>query len=282
LRRYRWIDQQHAHGKTDNGTGGSQDANFGGRAVVFVNAISSVLRLTSLLAILLESPSADRVLGRLKMSMPKAQGEAPGSSVDVLGLQSKMRQKDRLKRIEKFRSSKHAILVCTDIAARGLDVPGIASVVHYQAPRGAEVFVHRSGRTARAGRSGESIAFMGPGDASHWHRVYRAVGITKEEIGNVGPTNFEINAAKEASHMAIELEKKLHSAAKKATDKSWMRHAADEAELMLDDDDDDPDNGKSAAPRHALWNLYKKLQARVRRPPKRHGAGPLPKHLRGR
>lgn len=57
-----------------------------------------------------------------------------------------------------------AILVCTDVAARGLDIPNVQNVVHYQSPFNAEIYVHRSGRTARIGRSGESLALLAPQD----------------------------------------------------------------------------------------------------------------------
>jgi len=57
-----------------------------------------------------------------------------------------------------------AILVCTDVAARGLDIPYVSNVVHYQSPFNAEIYVHRCGRTARIGRSGDSLAILNPED----------------------------------------------------------------------------------------------------------------------
>lgn len=271
LRRYRWESAN------ATGTPGSTCPVPGGRIVLFVNAISSVLRLTPVISLLLESPSAEQVLARVRMTQGKKGREVPGLSVYVLGLHSKMRQKERLKKIERFRASKDAILICTDVAARGLDVPEVAAVLHYQAPRGAEVFVHRSGRTARAGRSGESVAFLGPGDAAQWAKLYRSAGINKEKAQDIGTTAFELTAAREAVRLAVDLELKVHKHAKENSDRSWMRRTADEADLMLSDDDDERENGKKAAPRQALWGLYQQLQARVRRPPKRLGGGPLPR-----
>eukprot|EP00439_Symbiodinium_sp_Y106_P010385 s7043_g1.t1 len=177
------------------------------RVILFVNAISSVQRLSSVLSLLLESPSASKVLSRVRMSNA-GKHAPPGLSVDVLDLHSKMRQKDRLKRIERFRKLKDALLVCTDIAARGLDVPDVSAVLHFQAPRGSEVFVHRSGRTARAGRAGETIAFVSPNDIRHWGKVYQAVGVTKERVVAVPLVPEAINAAKEAARLAADLEKK--------------------------------------------------------------------------
>lgn len=76
-----------------------------------------------------------------------------------------MAQKARLRSVERFSSpTAHpsTILVATDVAARGLDIKGIDFVVHYHAPRTADTYVHRSGRTARAGASGKSVIICAP------------------------------------------------------------------------------------------------------------------------
>ena len=245
-----------------------------------MNAISYVQRLSSVLALLLESPSAGKVLSRVQMSSGGNQGAPPGLSVDVLDLHSKMRQKDRLKRIERFRKLKDAVLVCTDIAARGLDVPDVSAVIHFQAPRGSEVFVHRSGRTARAGREGQSIAFVAPSDVTHWGKVYRAVGIVKGDIERLETLPEEITAAKEASRLAAELEKKVHQTFKQSSEESWLKKAAKEAELMLDEEDDTRELGKKKAPHKVLWGLFQEMQARLRRPPRPSGSVRLSKKQR--
>eukprot|EP00450_Noctiluca_scintillans_P030035 CAMPEP_0194545262 /NCGR_PEP_ID=MMETSP0253-20130528/88896_1 /TAXON_ID=2966 /ORGANISM="Noctiluca scintillans" /LENGTH=709 /DNA_ID=CAMNT_0039392241 /DNA_START=22 /DNA_END=2147 /DNA_ORIENTATION=- len=225
----------------------------GGRIVVFVNAISYVMRLAPIVAVLLESPTAKTVLGKVQLSTSQAGGEPPGGCVQVLGLHSKMRQKDRLKRMETFRKSTSAVLICSDIAARGLDVPNVEVVVHYQAPRSADVFVHRSGRTARAGRVGQSVAFVGPDNIKDWNRIYRSVGIDKGSRVQTFPfTAFDITAAKDAAKLAVELENKVHKIARTNQEKTWMRRIADEADIAYDDDDQDKEVGKDAAPRKAL------------------------------
>ena len=53
-------------------------------------------------------------------------------------------------------------MIATDVAARGLDVPEVDHVIHYQVPRTADAYIHRSGRTARAQRSGLSVLFVSP------------------------------------------------------------------------------------------------------------------------
>lgn len=248
--------------------------------MLFVNAISSVMRLTSVLAMILESPSARKVLSKVRMGMNRNDKDRPGVSVDVLGLHSRMKQRDRLWQIEQFRALEHAVLVCTDIAARGLDVPGIAAVIHYHSPKSPELFIHRSGRTARAGRVGESVAVAGPGDATNWARIYRAVGIDQDRVEDASPTAFELAAAREAARLAADLEGKIHRTKKQRTDSSWMRRAAAAAELVLSEDEADKDKGKDMAPKKALWGLYQQMLARVRRLPKRQGAAPLPRRRR--
>ncbi|MES9844717.1 MAG: DEAD/DEAH box helicase [Candidatus Sedimenticola sp. 6PFRAG5] len=71
-------------------------------------------------------------------------------------------QKDRERTVEKLKSSKLDILVATDVAARGLDVQRISHVINYDIPNDTESYVHRIGRTGRAGRSGDAILFVAP------------------------------------------------------------------------------------------------------------------------
>lgn len=65
---------------------------------------------------------------------------------------------------EKTMQGKSSILVCTDVAARGLDIPNVQNVIHYQSPFNAEVYVHRCGRTARIGKTGEALNLLAPED----------------------------------------------------------------------------------------------------------------------
>ncbi|KAL2012368.1 hypothetical protein VTN00DRAFT_5086 [Thermoascus crustaceus] len=108
------------------------------RTLVFTNSISAVRRLTQLLQ---------------NLNLP------------ALALHSSMAQKARLRSVERFSSPSSdpsSILVATDVAARGLDIKGIDFVVHYHVPRTADTYVHRSGRTARAGAPGKSVIICAP------------------------------------------------------------------------------------------------------------------------
>lgn len=71
-------------------------------------------------------------------------------------------QLDRMKALEAFKAGELEVLVATDVAARGLDVAGVPCVINYDLPYNAEDYVHRIGRTGRAGNSGEAIAFYSP------------------------------------------------------------------------------------------------------------------------
>lgn len=82
----------------------------------------------------------------------------------VTALHSSLPQSQRNKNLSEFRSSKARILIATDVAGRGLDIPAVNLVINYDVPRNPVDYVHRVGRTARAGRSGTSITFVGQRD----------------------------------------------------------------------------------------------------------------------
>jgi superfamily II DNA/RNA helicase len=84
-----------------------------------------------------------------------------------------LRQSRRDRVIQSFRDKKFRILVATDIAARGLDVPHIELVINYDLPQCPEDYIHRIGRTARAGASGKAINFLTPGEHQKWNAIAR-------------------------------------------------------------------------------------------------------------
>ena len=92
----------------------------------------------------------------------------------AVALHSTMAQQARLRALERFKASQHvrgSILVATDVAARGLDIPGVDAVIHYNVPRTADFYVHRSGRTARANTTGVSILMCGPKEVTPTQRL---------------------------------------------------------------------------------------------------------------
>lgn len=85
--------------------------------------------------------------------------------ISSCAIHGKLQQKQRLKAIEAFQQSTNIVLVATDVAARGLDINNVQHVVHYDIARSPQLYVHRSGRTARNKKSGVSLSLISPEDA---------------------------------------------------------------------------------------------------------------------
>ena len=100
--------------------------------------------------------------------------EAAGHQVAVLNGDVPQNQRERT--VERLRSGSVDILVATDVAARGLDVERIGLVINYDMPFDSEAYVHRIGRTGRAGRTGEAVLFMTPRERRFIRNLERATG----------------------------------------------------------------------------------------------------------
>lgn len=99
-----------------------------------------------------------------------------------------LRQTKREKVISDFRQQKFRILVATDIAARGLDIPHIENVVNYDLPQCPEDYIHRIGRTARAGAEGTAINFLTPKDKTKWKEIHKLLNpVDKAPIDELFP-----------------------------------------------------------------------------------------------
>lgn len=97
-------------------------------------------------------------------------------------LHGDLRQNKREKVMQNFRKQNFRILIATDIASRGLDVPHIEHVVNYDLPQVAEDFIHRMGRTARAGAKGSALSFVSGQDGRKWHAIMML--IDPESVAN--------------------------------------------------------------------------------------------------
>ena len=89
------------------------------------------------------------------------------------GLHGDLRHTKRERVTHAFRQGKFRVLVATDIAARGLDIPHIEHVINYDLPQCPEDYVHRIGRTGRAGKTGEAVCFVAPEERGMWGAIYR-------------------------------------------------------------------------------------------------------------
>jgi len=97
-------------------------------------------------------------------------------------LHSYLPQHPRLSSLNAFRSSRVPILIATDVASRGLDIPSVEVVINWDIPAQADEYVHRVGRTARAGKGGVSVSFVGEGDVEVVLGVEERVGRKMEEV----------------------------------------------------------------------------------------------------
>jgi len=93
-----------------------------------------------------------------------------------------MDQRRRDQVVQRFREGALDILIATNVAARGLDIPKITHVVNYDVPQNVEEYVHRIGRTGRAGRSGEAILFIAPRERNMLRVIERATRQTLEQM----------------------------------------------------------------------------------------------------
>ncbi|XP_021820085.1 DEAD-box ATP-dependent RNA helicase 18 [Prunus avium] len=91
----------------------------------------------------------------------------PLKGFPLIALHGKMKQAARDKALASFTSLSSGILLCTDVAARGLDIPGVDCIVQYDTPQDPNVFIHRVGRTARMGRQGSAIVFLLPKEEAY-------------------------------------------------------------------------------------------------------------------
>lgn len=82
----------------------------------------------------------------------------------VTALHSEMPQKKRIQSLERFKAEASKILIATDVASRGLDIPFVKLIINYDVPKDPNDYIHRVGRTARAEKSGESITFVSQRD----------------------------------------------------------------------------------------------------------------------
>jgi ATP-dependent RNA helicase DDX24/MAK5 len=190
------------------------------RTLIFANSIASVRRLTPLLQNL---------------------------NVPAHALHSQMIQKARLRSLERFSSPSHPgfVLVATDVAARGLDIPSVQLVVHYHLPRAADMYVHRSGRTARGTNTGSSILLCAPEEVQGVRRLVakvharnavaqkttkfymQTIDIDRRVVARL---KSRVTLAKKISDASLAKEKGSH-------EENWLRTAA--ADLGVDYDSEE-------------------------------------------
>ena len=109
-----------------------------------------------------------------------------GHAADAIHGDLQQRRRDRV--IQDFRHKEYRILVATDVAARGLDIPHIEHVINYDMPQNPEDYIHRIGRTGRAGATGAALNFITPADGSKWRAITQLIS-GKPVTGDNGERN---------------------------------------------------------------------------------------------
>jgi len=150
-------------------------------------------------------------------------------------LHSQLQQKQRLKNLDRFKASSNGILVATDVAARGLDIPSVDHVVHYQIPRSADIYVHRNGRTARAKREGFSLQLCAPDERKVARALLRSLG-RQEDVPELSVDHDILSKLKERVALARQIDNAQHNVKKKNHERNWLIETAEALEIELDDD----------------------------------------------
>ncbi|KAH9523628.1 ATP-dependent RNA helicase ddx24 [Bulinus truncatus] len=207
-----------------------------GRTIVFVNSKDCLRRLASLFGLLKCSP---------------------------LPLHADMQQRQRLKNLDKFAGSSQGLLIASDVAARGLDIPKVDHVIHYQVPRTMENYIHRSGRTARASNLGLSVIFVGPEEAKDYRKIVH--GVRNGEELPLMPVEMDLfPAVKQRVRVARVIDVTEHRLKKKHINNNFFLKAAEEMDMIVDDErllEDLGDSVQQAQDKQQLKDMKSQLES---------------------
>ena len=145
----------------------------------FVNQAEKQALLTLSLRAGLADGSLDRALvfTRTKHGADRVVRHLAGAGIQVAAIHGNKSQPQRTAAINGFRSGHIRVLVATDIAARGIDIPGVSHVFNYEIPNVPEQYVHRIGRTARAGADGLAMSYVAPDEKPYLRDIEKLTGI---------------------------------------------------------------------------------------------------------
>ncbi len=139
----------------------------------------------TLLTLKLQSEEIDRALvfTRTKHGADRVVRGLAGAGIQSAAIHGNKSQGQRTAALQAFRDGKIKILVATDIAARGIDVPGVSHVFNFELPNVPEQYVHRIGRTARAGREGVAMSFVAGDERGYMKDIERLTGVRAMTLG---------------------------------------------------------------------------------------------------
>ncbi|XP_020106886.1 DEAD-box ATP-dependent RNA helicase 13 isoform X2 [Ananas comosus] len=202
-----------------------------GRTMVFCTSIAALRHISSLLRIL---------------------------DITSWTLHAQMQQRARLKAIDRFRGNENGVLVATDVAARGLDIPHVRTVVHYQLPHSAEVYIHRSGRTARASADGCCIALISPSDKTKFYSLCKS--LSKETLRQFPIDDAYMPEVMKRLSLARRIDKIIRKNSQESAKKNWLERNAESVEVALEVSDNEEERVKSYNQKKITSGLLKKLQ----------------------
>jgi ATP-dependent RNA helicase DDX24/MAK5 len=201
----------------------------GGRTLVFTNSIDCVRRLLPMLTLM-----------RID---------------NVCTLHAEMTQRQRLNNIDRFHREESSVLIATDVAARGLDIPRVACVIHYQVPRTVELYVHRSGRTARGTAGGLSIEFVSPKERAIYRRCHANLGRASAGLPELPVDGRVFGLVRKRVSLARRIDQREHTRRRTEKDNEWFRKNALECDIELSSDDDVIDEPNPVEERRALAEI---------------------------
>ncbi len=166
-------------------------------------------RKAELLLKVLERPGMDSVIvfTRTKMGADRLIQQLERAKVSATVMHGDRAMKERVRALDAFRDREVRVLVATDVAQRGLDVEGISHVINFDVPQDPDSYVHRVGRTARAGQTGEAITFMSPAEIGDVRAIEHHIGrdLPRVELEGFG---FGLTTADGSSRPTTAVEKK--------------------------------------------------------------------------
>ncbi len=129
-----------------------------------------------------ENPSSAIIFTNTKTMADTLSKNLYRNRVNAWAIHGGLKQSRRERIMERFRKGKFPILVATDVASRGLDITGVSHIFNYDIPANADDYVHRIGRTARAGKTGRAICILSPDGHDNMRRIHAIYKDVKPEV----------------------------------------------------------------------------------------------------
>ena len=123
-----------------------------------------------------ENPESTLVFSRTRYGVDRIVRDLKRAGIEAAGIHGDKSQNARQTALKRFKNGECKVLVATDIAARGIDVAGLSLVINYDQPMEPEAYIHRIGRTGRAGRDGEAISFCCIDEVKQLNQVEKLIG----------------------------------------------------------------------------------------------------------